>query len=75
MLVEDKKKSRIRKATKKTVASRRNKKTKKKTKKTSIKSLTSRFKIDKNNWMVLYYAASYIGIFGLFVLAIYYSNY
>jgi len=74
MLAKVKKKSRTRKAAKKTVDSRRKKTTKKKTYKTNIKSLTSRFKIDKNNWMVLYYAASYIAIFGLFALAIYYSN-
>jgi len=79
MLAKVKKKSRTRKAAKKTVASRRKKTTKKKTTKkktykTYIKSLTSRFKINKNNWIVFYYAASYIGIFGLFALAIYYSN-
>jgi hypothetical protein len=69
-----KKKSRIKKAAKKKSLSTRKKTTKKKTKKTRAKNLISRFKIDKNNWMVFYYAAAYIGIFGLFALAIYYSN-
>ena len=69
-----KKKSRIKKATKKTVASTRKKSAKRKTNKVAAKSLTSRFKIDKSNWIVFYYAAAYIGIFGFFALAIYYSN-
>ena len=86
MLAKVKKKSRTKKAVKKTAVSRGKKTSKKKTskkktskkktskKKTVKKSLTSRFKIDKNNWIVFYYGAAYIGIFGLFALAIYYSN-
>ena len=79
ILAKVKKKSRTKKSTKKVAASK-NKKTnkkktnKKKTNKTSSKNLASRFKIDKNNWIVLYYAVAYIGIFGFFALAIYYSN-
>ena len=74
ILAKAKKKSRTKKVAKKAVSSRRRKTSKKKTNKISIKSLTSRFKIDKNNWIVLYYAVAYIGIFGLFALAIYFSN-
>ena len=79
ILAKVKKKSRKKKAAKKTVISRRKKVVKKKTTKSLIKSLTSRFKasrfkIDKNNWIVFYYAGAYIGIFGLFALAIYFSN-
>ena len=74
MLAKVKKKSRTKKTTKKAVASTRKKATKKKANKVAAKSLTSRLKIDKNNWIVFYYAAAYIGIFGLFALAIYYSN-
>ena len=74
MLAKVKKKSRTKKTTEKVVASKRKKTTKKKTNKVASKSLISRFKIDKNNWIVFYYAAAYIGIFGLFALAIYYSN-
>ena len=74
MLATVKKKSRKKKAVKKTVTSRRKKASKKKTNKISIKSLALKFKIDKNNWIVFYYAGAYIGIFGLFALAIYYSN-
>ena len=74
ILAKVKKKSRTKKATKKAVASRRKKATKKKTNKVNIKSLISRFKINNNNWIVFYYAAAYIGIFGFFALAIYYSN-
>ena len=74
-----KKRSRIKKAAKKTASSRKKKVTKKKSvkkKSNKIKSkgLASRFKIDQNNWIVFYYAAAYVGIFGLFALAIYYSN-
>ena len=74
ILAKVKKKSRTKKATKKAVTSTRKKAAKKKTNKVAAKSLTSRFKIDKNNWIVFYYAAAYIGIFGLFAVAIYYSN-
>ena len=81
ILAKVKKKSRTKKAVKKTAVSRGKKTSKKKTskkktskKKTVKKSLTSRFKIDKNNWIAFYYGAAYIGIFGLFALAIYYSN-
>ena len=74
ILAKVKKKSRTKKTTKKAVASTRKKATKKKANKVAAKSLISRFKIDKNNWIVFYYAAAYIGIFGLFALAIYYSN-
>ena len=74
ILAKVKKKSRAKKATKKTVSSTRKKSTKKKTNKVTLKSLSSRFKIDKNNWIVFYYAVAYIGIFGFFALAIYYSN-
>jgi hypothetical protein len=74
MLAKVKKKSRTKKTAKKAVASKRKKTAKKKTTKTFSKNLVSRFKIDKNNWIVFYYAAAYIGIFGLFALAIYYSN-
>tara|TARA_B100001250_G_C19310783_1_gene576167 strand:- start:48 stop:281 length:234 start_codon:yes stop_codon:yes gene_type:complete len=74
MLAKVKKKSQTKKPVKKVVASKRKKTAKKKTNNTSLKSLALRFKIDKNNWIVLYYAVSYIGIFGLFALAIYYSN-
>tara|TARA_B100000965_G_C19551470_1_gene740222 strand:+ start:637 stop:897 length:261 start_codon:yes stop_codon:yes gene_type:complete len=80
--VKVKKKSRVKKANKKKSLSKRKKTTKKKTKKASrkktnkasAKNLLLRFKIDKNNWIVFYYTAAYIGIFGLFALAIYYSN-
>ena len=74
MFAKVKKKSRTKKVAKKTVASRKKKATKKKTSKVRAKSLISRFKIDKNNWIVFYYAVAYIGIFGLFALAIYYSS-
>ena len=74
MLAKVKKKSRTKKTVKKALASRRKKAINKKTIKTSKSSLASRFKIDKNNWIVFYYAAAYIVIFGLFALAIYYSN-
>ena len=78
MLAIVKKKRRTKKVAKKAITSRRKKtvkkKTTKKTKKVFIKRLTSKFKINKNNWIVLYYAVSYIGIFGLFALAIYFSN-
>jgi len=82
MLAIVKKKRRTKKVAKKAITSRRKKtvkkkttkKTAKKTKKVFIKRLTSKFKINKNNWIVLYYAVSYIGIFGLFALAIYFSN-
>ena len=74
MLAKAKKKSRTKKATKKADTSTRKKAAKKKTNKVAAKSLVSRFKIDKNNWIVFYYAAAYIVIFGLFALAIYYSN-
>ena len=74
ILAKVKKKSRTKKTAKKAVASKRKKTAKKKTTKTVSKNLVSRFKIDKNNWIVFYYAAAYIGIFGLFALAIYYSN-
>ena len=69
-----KKKSRAKKAVRKTVSSGRNKVAEKKTSKNVSLKIFSRFKIDKNNWIVLYYAVAYVGIFGLFVLAIYYSN-
>tara|TARA_B100001769_G_C21594865_1_gene335340 strand:- start:119 stop:403 length:285 start_codon:yes stop_codon:yes gene_type:complete len=67
------------KALKKTASSRKKKKIKKRAVKRksiefSIKGLTSRFKIDQNNWIVFYYAFAYAAIFGLFALAIYYSN-
>ena len=74
ILAKVKKKSRTKKATKKAVTSTRKKAAKKKNNKVTAKSSISRFKIDKNNWIVFYYAAAYIGIFGLFALAIYYSN-
>jgi len=74
MLAKVKKKSRTKKATKKAVTSTRKKAAKKKNNKVGAKISTSRFKIDKNNWIVFYYAGAYIGIFGLFALAIYYSN-
>ena len=74
MLAKVKRKSRTKKTTKKAVASTRKKVTKKKANKVTAKSLISRFKIDKNNWIVFYYAAAYIAIFGFFALAIYYSN-
>jgi len=79
MLAKVKKKSRIRKAVKKATPTRKKKVTKKKSvkkkpKKVNIKGLASLFKIDQNNWIVFYYAAAYIGIFGLFALAIYFSN-
>jgi len=74
MFAKVKKKSRTKKATKKAVTSVRKKTAKKKTNKLTAKSLISRFKIDKSNWIVFYYAAAYIGIFGFFALAIYYSN-
>jgi len=74
MLAKVKQKSRTKKPTKKVVASKRKKTAKKKTNKAFSKYLPSRFKIDKNNWIVFYYAAAYIVIFGLFALAIYYSN-
>ena len=74
MLAKVKKKSRTKKTAKKVVASKRKKTTKKKTNRTTLKSLKSRLKINKNNWIVFYYAAAYIGIFGLFALALYYSN-
>ena len=74
-----KKKSRIKKTAKKVALSKKKKVSKKKSikrrsNKTKGKGLASRFKIDQNNWIVFYYAAAYIGIFGLFALAIYYSN-
>ena len=69
-----KKKSRSKKSVRKTVSSKGNKVAKKKTSKNALLKISSRFKIDKNNWIVLYYAVAYVGIFGLFVLAIYYSN-
>ena len=69
-----KKKSRAKKAVRKTVSSGRNKVAKKQTSKNASLKISSRFKIDKNNWIVLYYAVAYVGIFGLFALAIYYSN-
>jgi len=79
MLAKVKKKSRIRKAVKKATPTRKKKVTKKKSvrkkpSKLNIKGLASRFKLGPNNWIVFYYAASYVGIFGLFALAIYYSN-
>mgnify|MGYP001447918297 CR=1 FL=1 len=74
ILAKAKKKSRTKKVAKKKAASRRKNAAKKKTNKNFIKGLNSRFKINKNNWIVFYYAAAYIGIFGFFALAIYYSN-
>ena len=74
MLARVKKKSRTKKTAKKKTASRKKKRIKKKNSKTFVKSLISRFKIDKNNWIVFYYAVAYIAIFGFFALAIYYSN-
>ena len=79
ILAKVKKKSRIKKAVKKTASSRKKKVTKKKSvkkKSNKIKSkgLASRFKIDQNNWIAFYYAVAYVGIFGLFAVAIYYSN-
>ena len=74
ILAKVKKKSRTKKAVKKKAASRRKKTAKKKNIKGFAKNLTSRFKIDKNNWIVVYYAAAYTAIFGFFALAIYYSN-
>ena len=74
MFVKVKKKSRVKKAVRKTVSSGRNKVVEKKTSKNVSLKISSRFKIDKNNWIVLYYAVAYVGIFGLFALAIYYSN-
>ena len=79
MMAKVKKKSRIRKAAKKAAPTRKKKVTKKKSikkkpYKVNIKWLASRFKIDQNNWIVFYYAVAYIGIFGLFALAIYFSN-
>ncbi|SVB91822.1 uncharacterized protein METZ01_LOCUS244676 [marine metagenome] len=74
MFAKVKKKSRVKKAVRKTVSSGRNKVAEKKTSKNVSLKISSRFKIDKNNWIVLYYAVAYVGIFGLFVLAIYYSN-
>ena len=79
ILAKVKKKSRTKKAAKKKAAkkkapSRRKKAAKKKNSKGFVKSLTSRFKIDKNNWIVVYYAVAYTAIFGFFALAIYYSN-
>ena len=74
ILAKVKKKSRAKKAAKKAIISKKKKITKKRTNKPAIANLTPRFKIDKNNWIVFYYAAAYIGIFGLFALAIYYSN-
>ncbi len=69
-----KKKSRVKKDVRRTVSSGRDKIDKKKTSKNAPLKISSRFKIDKNNWIVLYYAVAYVGIFGLFALAIYYSN-
>ncbi len=74
ILAKVKKKSRAKKTAKKVIASKRKKTIKKKTNKAASKSLVSKFKIDKNNWIVFYYAFAYVGIFGLFALAIYYSN-
>ena len=74
MFAQVKKKSRVKKAVRKTVSSGKNKVAEKKTSKNVSLKISSRFKIDKNNWIVLYYAVAYVGIFGLFVLAIYYSN-
>lgn len=74
MFVKVKKKSRVKKAVRKTVSSGRNKVAEKKTSKNASLKISARFKIDKNNWIVLYYAVAYVGIFGLFALAIYYSN-
>ena len=74
MFAKVKKKSRVKKAVRKTVSSGRNKVAEKKTSKNALLKISSRFKIDKNNWIVLYYAVAYVGIFGLFALAIYYSN-
>ncbi len=74
ILAKVKKKSRTKKAVKKKADSRRKKTAKKKNSKGFAKSLTSRFKIDKNNWIVVYYAVAYTAIFGFFALAIYYSN-
>ena len=74
ILAKVKKKSRTKKAVKKKAASRRKKTAKKKNSKGFAKNLTSRLKIDKNNWIVAYYAVAYIAIFGFFALAIYYSN-
>jgi len=75
MLAKVKKKSRTRKATpvRKKKATKK-KSVRKKPSKLNIKGLASRFKLGPNNWIVFYYAASYVGIFGLFALAIYYSN-
>ena len=79
ILANVRKKSRRKKAAKKVASSRKKKVTKKKlvnkkSNKVKSKGLASRFKIDQNNWIVFYYAAAYVGIFGLFALAIYYSN-
>ena len=74
MLAKVKKKSRTKKTAKKVIASKRKKTIKKKANKAALKSLVSKFKIDKNNWIVFYYAIAYVGIFGLFALAIYFSN-
>ena len=84
------KKSRVKKVAKKKPSSSRKKKaTKNKSNKkraskknTSLNDINfldyfdlSKYKkIDKSNWMVFYYAAAYILIFGLFALAIFYSN-
>ena len=68
------KKTSKKKTTKKKTSKKKTTKKKTSKKKTVKKSLTSRFKIDKNNWIAFYYGAAYIGIFGLFALAIYYSN-
>ena len=68
-----KKKRKTKKTTKKKVVSRKKKIIRKKSIKSS-KNIFSQFKINKNNWIVFYYAAAYIGIFGLFAVAIFYSN-
>ena len=73
---------------KSSVRKKRASKTKKSTRKESVKKkslkkkkILSEFigvsklnKIDKDNWIVFYYAFAYIGIFGLFIVAIYFSN-
>jgi len=71
-----KKKSRKKTIPRKKIAQRKKKVAEKKKKPDKFVDISSINKINKinNKWIVFYYAVAYLGIFGLFALAIYYSR-
>ena len=73
IFVRIKKKSRKKTIPRKKITQRKKKVAEKKKKPDKFVDISSINKIN-NKWIVFYYAVAYLGIFGLFALAIYYSR-